>query len=102
MHLTLLFAGIQFVGLFGTALYFGRLSYYFCLIPCITLPWMLRKITKYHPRDGKFLTVAAVVGYSVFMYFSNILENDFDNSYAAISLQQFLDYLFTWIEGLKA
>ena len=102
MHLTLLFAGIQFVGLFGTALYFGRLSYYFGLTPCITLPWMLRKITKYHPRDGKFLTVAAVVGYGVFMYFSNILENDFDNGYAAISLKQFLDYLFTWIEGLKA
>ena len=100
MHLTLLYAGIQFVGLFGTALYFGRLSYYFCIMPCIILPWMLRKIARSHSKDGKILTVGAVLGYSGFMYVSNILENDFDNGYAAVSLWQFLDYLFTWLEGL--
>ena len=100
MHLTLLFAGIQFVGLFGTALYFGRLSYYFCVMPCITLPWMLKRITAYNPKDGRFLTVCAVVGYTAFMYYSNILENDFDRGYAAISLRQFLQYLFAWLEGL--
>lgn len=100
MHLTMLFAGIQFVGLFGTALYFGRLSYYFCVMPCITLPWMLRKISRYNSRDGRFLTFCAVLGYTAFMYYSNILENDFENGYAAISLKQFLEYLFTWLEGL--
>ena len=100
MHLTLLYAGIQFVGLFGTALYFGRLSYYFCIMPCITLPWMLHKITRRNPKDGWILITCAVLGYSAFMYFSNILENDFENGYAAVSLWQFLDYLFTWLEGL--
>ncbi len=100
MHLTILFAGIQFVGIFGTALYFGRLSYYFCIMPCITLPWMLRKITRYQPRQGRLLTVCAVIGYAAFMYVSNILENDFTNGYAAISLKQFLDYLFTWLGEL--
>lgn len=101
MHLTLLFAGIQFVGLFGTALYFGRLSYYFCIMPCITLPWMLKKITKHHPKDGNFLTICSILGYTAFMYYSNILENDFENGYAAISLKQFLDYLFAWLKGLQ-
>ena len=102
MHLTMLFAGIQFVGIFGTALYFGRLSYYFCLMPCITLPWMLRKISKYYPKDGQLLTVAAVVGYTAFLYFSNTLETNFDESYAAITVKQFLNYLFTWIKGIAA
>ena len=100
MHLTMLFAGIQFIGIFGTALYFGRLSYYFCLMPCITLPWMLRKIKRYYPADGKFLTRTAVIGYAAFLYFSNMLETNFDESYAAISLKQFLDYLFTWFRGV--
>lgn len=102
MHLTMLFAGIQFVGIFGTALYFGRLSYYFCLMPCITLAWMLRKITRYYPKDGKFLTTTAVMGYTAFLYFSNTLETHFDSSYAAISLRKFLDYLFTWLRGVIA
>lgn len=102
MHLTMIFAGIQFVGIFGTALYFGRLSYYFAIMPVITLPWMLQKITKYHPRDGRFITVCAILGYLGFFYFSNTLETHYDTAYAAISLRQFLDYLFTWIEGLFA
>ena len=102
MHLTLLFAGIQFVGLFGTALYFGRLSYYFCVMPCITLSWMLRKITAHYPKDGRLLTVCAVLGYTAFLYFSNTLETNFDHSYAALTLQQFLNYFFTWLKGLMA
>lgn len=100
MHLTMLFAGIQFVGLFGTALYFGRLSYYFCLMPCLSLPWMLKKITKYNPKDGKILTICAVIGYIIFMYFTDILEIGFDTAYAAISLRQFLEYFFEWLKGL--
>lgn len=101
MHLTMLFAGIQFVGIFGTALYFGRLSYYFCIMPCITLAWMLKKITKYYPSDGRILTTAAVVGYLAFLYFSNTIETDFNSSYAAITLRQFLEYLLTWFKGLR-
>lgn len=100
MHLTMLFAGIQFVGIFGTALYFGRLSYYFSVMPCITLGWMLRKISRYNLKDGRFLSVCAVLGYILFLYFSNTLEGNFNESYAAISLKQFLNYLFTWLGGL--
>ena len=100
-HLTLIFAGIQFVGLFGTALYFGRLSYYFCVMPCITLAWMLRKISVYYPKDGSLLTICAVIGYLGFFYFSNTLETDYDNSYAAISLSQFIEYFVEWVKGLS-
>ena len=100
MHLTMVFAGIQFVGIFGTALYFGRLSYYFCVMPVITLPWMLNKITKYNPRDGRLLTICGIVGYFFFFYFSNTLETNYNESYAAISLIKFIDYLVTWIRNL--
>lgn len=100
-HLTLIYAGIQFVGLFGTALYFGRLSYYFCVMPCISLSWMLRKISTYCPKNGRVLTICAIIGYIVFFYFSNTLETNYNESYAAISFKQFMKYFFEWINGLS-
>ena len=100
MHMTILFAGILFAGRFGTALYFGRLSYYFCAMPVVVLPWMLKKISRYNPRDGAFLTICAVIGYTAFLYFSNTLETDFNTSYAAITPSQFLKYLFSWLGEL--
>lgn len=101
MHCTLLFAGIQFVGMFATALYFGRLSYYFCIMPAISLTWMLKKISRYYPRDGRFLTVAAVAGYIAFFYFSNTLETHYNTAYEAITLRRFIEYFVEWVKGLS-
>ena len=36
------FAGFMFVGLFGTANYFGRLANYFSIFPAIALPMILK------------------------------------------------------------
>lgn len=101
MHCTLLFAGIQFVGMFATALYFGRLSYYFCVMPVISLTWMIKKISRYYPKDGRFLMVSSIVGYLAFFYFSNTFETNYEDSYAAISLGQFINYFFEWVKGLS-
>ncbi len=99
VNLTMVYAGILFVGLFGTALYFGRLSNYLSMMPVISLPWMLKKITKYYPRDGKFITISAVVLYFVFFYFSNTLETLFSDSYSAVTPQRFVEILITWIKS---
>lgn len=98
-NLTLVYAGIMFVGLFGTALYFGRLSNYFSIMPVVSLPWMLQKITRHNPRDGRFITLCAVAAYFVFFYFSNTLETVFSTSYAAVSPGEFLGFVVEWLKG---
>ena len=97
MNLTMIYAGILFVGLFGTALYFGRLSNYFSVMPVVTLPWMLQKIRTYHPKEGQVITACAVIAFFVFFYFSNTLETLFSNSYAALSPIEFFKILIEWL-----
>lgn len=99
-NLMMVYACILFVGLFGTALYFGRLSGYFSIMGAVTLSWMLPKITKYHPKDGKTITCLTVVCYWIFFYFSNTLETLFTNSYAAVTPWQFLGYVIEWLKQL--
>lgn len=98
VNLTIVFAGIIFVGQFGTALYFGRLSYYFLPMPVIALAWMLTKINKYDPQNGHLITTVAVICYFVFFYFSNTVENHFATSYEALTPAGFWKIL---VEALK-
>lgn len=102
MNLSMLYAGITFVGQFGTALYFGRLASYFVIMQVVSLPWMLEKIKKARPKDGSFLTTAAVICYFLFFYASNTIENDFATSYEALSLSGFLKILFAAFKGGSA
>lgn len=99
MNLAMVFAGIIFVGQFGTALYFGRLSYYFLPMPVLALSWMLCRIMEHNPKEGKVLTAFAVVCYFVFFYYSNTVENHFPTAYEALSAGQFLKILFGTLTG---
>lgn len=102
VNLTMVYAGILFVGLFGTALYFGRLSNYFSMMPVITLPWILTKTKKHFPKDGQLITLTAVICYFVFFYFANTLESQFATSYEALTPLAFLRILLTWLKGVFA
>lgn len=102
VNLAMVFAGIIFVGQFGTALYFGRLAYYFLPMPVIALAWMLTKIKKFDPANGAYITIVAIICYFVFFYFSNTIENHFETAYEALSLGEFLDILFDALKGGKA
>lgn len=99
VNLSVVFAGIIFVGRFGTALYFGRLSYYFLPFPIIAMTWMLTKIKKHNPADGLLIQVGAVICYFVYFYYSNTVENQFATGYAALSLRSFLEILFDALKG---
>lgn len=99
VNLSTVFAGIIFVGQFGTALYFGRLSYYFLPMPVIALTWMLSKIRKKDPDAGKLITIAAIVCYFIYFYFSNTVETQFATSYEALDLRGFWNILISAFEG---
>lgn len=96
VNLSMVYAGIIFVGMFGTALYFGRLSYYFNMMPVIALPWMLSKISH---KNRQLLTTIAVPCYFLFFYYTYTLENHFDTAYEALTLSQFLGYLIDAFRG---
>ena len=99
VNLSMIFAGIIFLGQFGTALYFGRLAYYFLPMPVVALAWMLTKITKYNPREGIFLTIIAMICYFVYFYVSNTVENNFAIAYEALSLKGFWEILIDALKG---
>ena len=78
---------IMFVGLFGTANYFGRLANYFLIFQTLSLPWMLKKIGG---RDGKMLTILMVLGFIAYFCYANVIAIPFDQDFARLSLAEYL------------
>lgn len=90
VNLTMLNGAIMFVGLFGTANYFGRLANYFLIFQSLSLPWMLKKIGG---RDGRMLTALMVLGYLAYFYYANAINQPFDQGFARLSLSEYLAQL---------
>ena len=90
INLTMLNGAIMFVGLFGTAIYFGRLANYFLIFQSLSLPWILKKIGD---RDRKLLTVLMAMGFLAYFYYANVLAIPFDQDFARLSLPEYLAQL---------
>lgn len=90
VNLTMLNGAIMFVGLFGTANYFGRLANYFLIFQSLTLPWMLKKIGG---SDRKILTVLMVLGFIAYFYYANVINQPFDQDFARLSLLEYFAQL---------
>ena len=88
VNLTMLNGAIMFVGLFGTANYFGRLANYFLIFQSLSLPWMLKKIGG---KSGQFLTILMILGYTVYFYYENVINLPFDQDFARLSLAEYLE-----------
>ena len=87
INMTMLNGAIMFIGLFGTANYFGRLANYFLIFQSLSLPWMLKKIGG---KDGKLLTALMVLGYIAYFYYANVLAIPFDQDFARLSVREYL------------
>ena len=86
VNLTMLNGAIMFVGLFGTANYFARLANYFLIFQSLSLPWMLKKIGG---REQKLLTVLLVLGYTVYFYYANVINQPFDQGFSRLSIAEY-------------
>ena len=84
-----MYASIMFVGLFGTANYFGRLASYFVLFPAIVLPNIIKSLSK-HERT--FLTGLMVVCYLAYFYYGNAISESFANEFSRIPLREYLSF----------
>lgn len=91
MNLTMLNAEIMFVGLFGTANYFGRLANYFSLFTNVSLPWLMKYIDK---KYRFIIYVLAVIGYLGFFWYGNARAGgdlgNFDSQFRRITLWEYL------------
>ena len=90
VNLTMLNGAIMFVGLFGTANYFGRLANYFLIFQSLSLPWMLKKIGG---RDRKTLTILMVLGFLAYFYYANAINQPFAQGFARLRVAEYLAQL---------
>lgn len=86
VNLAMLNGAIMFIGLFGTANYFGRLANYFLIFQTLSLPWMLKKLGR---KDGRLITLLAVLGYLAYFYYANAINQPFDHGFARLSLSEY-------------
>ncbi len=91
INLSILNAEIMFVGLFGTANYFGRLANYFQIFQVLSIPWLMRIFKK---KSAQLVTGAAVVCYIIYFYYANAVNQPFDDAFNSISIFQYLLSLF--------
>lgn len=90
-NLTILNAEIMFVALFGTANYFARLANYFLVFQALSLPWLFQFFDK---KSRQLLVCMAVVCFSLFFYYANAINQNFNADYDSISLIDYLLSLF--------
>lgn len=87
VNLSMLNGAIMFVGLFGTANYFGRLANYFLIFQTISIPWMLDKLPR---QKRQLLKIAMVVCYFAYFYYSSAINQPFDELFSRYSLGEYL------------
>ena len=91
VNLSMLNAEIMFVGLFGTAIYFGRLANYFLIMQTIALPWLF---THFERKSRRLLTSGAVVCYTLYYVYTNAIHESFDHHFYSTTLVEYLESLF--------
>ncbi|MBR4960861.1 MAG: hypothetical protein IKY52_08200, partial [Clostridia bacterium] len=90
-NLAMIHALIMFVGIFGTANYFGRLANYFLPMIVVVLPWIMKKI---YYRHQLFVKSCCVIGYIVYFYFDNVVFRHFDAEFSRITIFEYLSSHF--------
>lgn len=88
MNLSMLNGAIMFVGLFGTANYFGRLANYFLIFQIVSLPWMVGKI---HGRGRNVIKVVMIICYMAYFYYAHAINLPFDNYFRRYTIAEYLE-----------
>lgn len=89
INCSFMYAAIMFIGLFGTANYFGRLAKYFILFPAVALPVIITHLSR---RDRRFLTVMMIVCYLAYFYYGNAISENFASEFSRITLWEYISH----------
>ena len=93
VNLSIVSAFILTLGLVQAANLFARMAGYFEIATIIALPWMIEKL--FTRRSVQFVTTCASVLYFCYFWYENAINRGFEYDYAAISLWQFIQSLFS-------
>lgn len=98
VNLSTVNAAIMFVGLFGSSIAFSRLAGYFTLMQCISLPWIISRLTN---RDKPLWKTMMIAGYCGFFLYANVLASSFEIGFSRITLWEYLtEFLPNWSAGV--
>lgn len=87
INLCMINGAIMFVGMFGTANYFGQLANYFTIFQSVALPWIISKLQ--NPKTRQLLMGAMVICYVMYFWYSNTVNGSFDALFGRISFFEF-------------
>lgn len=90
MNLAMLNGAIMFVGLFGTANYFGRLANYFLVFQVLSLPWMVDRIPG---RDRRIIKTTMIICYIAYFYYAHAINLPFDENFRRYTIKEYLAML---------
>lgn len=87
INCSFIYASIMFVGLFGTANYFGRLASYFILFPALVLPSIIKGLPA---KDRRCLEILMILCYLAFFYYGNAINGSFEDAFSRMTLWRYL------------
>ena len=87
VNCSFVYASIMFVGLFGTANYFGRLASYFILFPAVVLPSIIKGLSA---KDRHWLEILMILCYLAFFYYGNAINGSFEDEFSRMTLWRYL------------
>ena len=87
INCSFIYASIMFVGLVGTANYFGRLASYFILFPALVLPSIIKGLPV---KDRRCLEILMILCYLAFFYYGNAINGSFEDEFSRMTLWRYL------------
>ena len=94
LNLTILNAEIMFIGLFGTANYFGRLANYFLIFQALCLPHLFKS---FNTKSKTIITICCVLCFLLYFYYANVINQNFDSMFNYVP---FVSYIKSVIGSL--
>lgn len=93
VNMSIVSAFILTIGTVQAANLFARMAGYFEIATVIALPWMLKKL--FTRRSARLVTILASSLYFGYFWYENAINRAIDTDYAAITLWQFIQSLFS-------
>ena len=93
VNMSIVSAFILTLGLVQAANLFARMAGYFEIATAIALPWIIKKL--FTKQSAQLVTILACILYFGYFMFEFTVSKDFGSDYAAITLWQFIQSLFS-------
>lgn len=93
VNMSIVSAFILTLGMVQAANLFARMAGYFEIATAIALPWMIKKL--FTKQSAQLVTILAGILYFGYFLFEFTVSKDFGSDYAAITLWQFIQSLFS-------